>query len=63
MPITPSKVDPKKDEILQKINEKRIKNASLVPPDSRKVYNKGYLRPMPVNLGTKNEESQESSTG
>ena len=63
MPITPSKVDPKKDDILQKINEKRLKNTSLIPPDSRKVYNKEYLRPMPVELGVKNEESQESSTG
>lgn len=63
MPITPSKADPKKDEILQKINENRIKNASLIPPDSRKVYNKDYLRPVPVDLGIKKEESQESSTG
>ena len=53
MPITPSKLDPKKEEVLKRINERRIKNASSLIPDNRIAYNSGYLRPMPEDLGFK----------
>ena len=53
MPITPSKLDPKKEEVLKRINERRIKNASSLIPDNRIAYNSGYLRPMKEDLGFK----------